>query len=149
MGPSAGERGVGHHRRQPARPDRRQRGRVRRGPRRRRPGHDRRGARRRGGAKTLRGVDETGTLVVVPSISFPVVELAKITAVQSYEERMLFVLLMLDDPELRIVFVTSAAVDPATIDYYLRFLQDPASARDRLTLVDVGDPSTGSLSEKI
>src|SRR5215210_2642721 len=143
MGPSAGERGVGHHRRQPARPDRRQRGRVRRGPRRRRPGHDRRGARRRGGAKTLRGVDETGTLVVVPSISFPVVELAKITAVQSYEERMLFVLLMLDDPELRSVVVTSAGGDAATSDGCLRFGAGRGSARDRLTLGDGGDPATG------
>lgn len=87
--------------------------------------------------------------MVVPSISFPVAELAKITAVEFYEERMLFVLLLLDNPELRIVFVTSVAVDPAVVDYYLGFLADPAGARERLTLVDVGDPSTGSLSAKI
>ena len=76
-------------------------------------------------------------------------ELAKIVAVESYEERMLFVLLLLDNPALRIVFVTSVAVDPATVDYYLGFLADPAAARERLTFVDVADPSTGSLSEKI
>ena len=87
--------------------------------------------------------------MVVPSISFPAVELAKITAVGSYEERMLFLLLMLDDPGRRMVFVTSSAVDPATVDYYLRFLPDPLSARDRLSFVDVGDPAIGSLSEKI
>jgi hypothetical protein len=87
--------------------------------------------------------------VVVPSISFPVAELAKIVAVESYEERMLFVLLLLDNPELRIVFVTSVAVDPAVVDYYLGFLADPDAARERLTFVDVGDPSTGSLSEKV
>ena len=87
--------------------------------------------------------------MVVPSISFPVVELAKIVAVESYEERMLFVLLLLDNPELRIVFVTSMPVDPATVDYYLGFLADPAGARERLTLLDVGDPATGSLSEKV
>ena len=87
-------------------------------------------------------------IVVVPSISFPVVELQKITAVQSYEERMLFLLLLLADPTLRVVYVTSETVDPATIDYYLRFLPDPADARRRLDLVAVGDPSIGSLSAK-
>jgi len=86
---------------------------------------------------------------VVPSISFPPAELAKITAVQSYEERMLFVVLLLRNPALRIVFVTSVVVDPAIVDYYLRFLPDAAGARERLTLVDVGDSSIGSLSEKV
>jgi len=89
------------------------------------------------------------TLVVVPSISFPVAELRKIAAVQSYEERMLFLLLLLVEPAMRIVYVTSEAVDPATIAYYLRFLPDPDDARRRLALVDVGDPSIGSLSEKL
>lgn len=93
--------------------------------------------------------DGAGTLLVVPSISFPPAELAKITAVQAYEQRMLFLLLLLDDPGRRIVFVTSMPVDPAVVDYYLRFVADPASARDRLALVDLGDPSIGSLSEKI
>jgi len=86
---------------------------------------------------------------VVPSISFPVAELAKIVAVQSYEERILFVVLLLRNPDLRLVYVTSAPVDPAIVDYYLRFLPDPVEARDRLTMVAVGDPATGSLSEKI
>ena len=85
----------------------------------------------------------------MPSISFPVAELSKIVAVGSYEERMLFVALLLRNPDLRVVYVTSSAVGPATVDYYLRFLPDGAGARERLTLVDVGDPSIGSLSEKI
>jgi len=86
---------------------------------------------------------------VVPSISFPVAELAKIVAVGSYEERMLFVILLLRNPGLRVVYVTSSPVDPAIVDYYLRFVPDAASARERLTLVDVGEPSIGSLSDKI
>lgn len=90
-----------------------------------------------------------GTLLVVPSISFPAVELAKITAIHAYEERMLFVLLLLRNPELRVVFVTSSPVDPATVDYYLRFLPDPAGARRRLTMLDAGDPAVGSLSAKL
>jgi hypothetical protein len=84
---------------------------------------------------------------VVPSISFPPAELAKITAVGFYEERMLFTLLLLRNPSLGVVFVTSSPVDPATVDYYLRFV--PAGARERLTMVDVGDPSIGSLSAKV
>lgn len=87
--------------------------------------------------------------MVVPSISFPVAELAKIVAVQSYEERMLFVILLLRHPDLRLVYVTSAPVDAAIVDYYLRFLPDPTGARARLTMLDVGDQAIGSLSEKV
>ena len=87
--------------------------------------------------------------MVVPSISFPVAELDKIIAVQRYEERMLFLVLLLRDPAVRVVFVTSSVVDPAVVDYYLRFVPDPAGARDRLTMVALGDPAVGSLSEKI
>ena len=86
---------------------------------------------------------------MVPSISFPAVELVKITAVQAYEERMLFAVLLLRDPGLRVVFVTSSPVDPATVDYYLRFLPEPEEARRRLTMLDAGDPSVGSLSAKL
>jgi hypothetical protein len=88
-------------------------------------------------------------VVVVPSISFPVAELRKMLAVQSYEERMLFLLLLLADPTVTMVYVTSEAVDPATVDYHLRFLPDPADARRRLQLLDVDDPSIGSLSAKL
>ncbi|MEA2704421.1 MAG: hypothetical protein QOD63_2366 [Actinomycetota bacterium] len=87
--------------------------------------------------------------MVVPSISFPVAELRKIAGVQSYEERMLFLLLLLADSATRIVYVTSVPIDPAIVDYYLRFLPDPDDARSRLALVDVGDPSIGSLSAKL
>jgi len=87
--------------------------------------------------------------LVLPSISFAVAELQKIVAVQHYEERMLFLLLMLRHPEVRLVYLTSSVVDPAIVDYYLRFLPDAEDARARLTMLDVGDPTVGSLSEKI
>jgi hypothetical protein len=48
-----------------------------------------------------------------------------------------------------VVYVTSSPVDPAIVDYYLRFLPDPEGARARLAMVDVDDPSIGSLSAKI
>ncbi|HEX2048273.1 MAG TPA: peptide ligase PGM1-related protein [Acidimicrobiales bacterium] len=85
----------------------------------------------------------------MPSITFPPVELAKIVAAQRYEERMLFLALLLRNPGLRIVYVTSSPVDPSVVDYYLRFLPDPHPARSRLHLVDLDDPSTRALSEKI
>jgi hypothetical protein len=86
---------------------------------------------------------------VVPSISFPVAELDKIVAVQRYEERMLFLALLLGNPQVRLVYVTSSPVDPAIVDYYLRFVPDAAGARDRLTMVDLGDPAVGGLAAKI
>ncbi len=92
---------------------------------------------------------ERGTVVVLPSLSFPRAELAKITGVQHYEERMLFLTLFLRNPELRVVFVTSLVIDPAVIDYYLRFLPDPEDARRRLHLVSVDDYDIGPLSQKM
>ncbi|MDQ4070340.1 MAG: peptide ligase PGM1-related protein [Actinomycetota bacterium] len=117
------------------------------------PDHDEWEARQRAFAERLGGRAisdlETGTIVVVNSITYPAVELAKITAAQFYEERLLFMLLLLRAPAVRIVYVTSVAVDPAVVDYHLRFLPDPEDARSRLSMVDLGDPSTGALSEKL
>ncbi|HWC12421.1 MAG TPA: peptide ligase PGM1-related protein [Acidimicrobiales bacterium] len=92
---------------------------------------------------------DSGTLVVVPSITFPAVELAKITAAQFYEERLLFTVLQLRNPALHLVYVTSVAIDPAIVSYYLRFLPDPEGARERLHLVTLDDPVPRSLSEKL
>lgn len=90
-----------------------------------------------------------GTLIVLPSISFPSVELRKIIGIEHYEERLLFYLLLLASEELEIVFLTSCPVDDAVIDYYLRFLPDPEGARRRLKLASLGDPSPRALSAKL
>jgi hypothetical protein len=79
-----------------------------------------------------------GTLVVLPSLSFPANELAKITAIERYEERLLHLLLQLREPTSRVVYVTSLPIDPEIIDYYLHFLPDPDDARARLTLIHLG-----------
>jgi pheganomycin biosynthesis PGM1-like protein/ATP-grasp domain-containing protein len=92
---------------------------------------------------------EEGTLVVVPSTTFPSVELRKITGIEHYEERMLFTLLLLRRPELRLVFVTGVPVDGAVVDYFLRHLPDPDDARRRLQLVSVDDPEPRALSAKL
>jgi hypothetical protein len=92
---------------------------------------------------------EQGTLVVIPSTTFPSAELRKITGIEHYEERMLFTVLLLRRPELRLVFVTAVPVDGAVVDYFLRFLPDPDDARRRLHLATVGDPEPRALSEKL
>jgi hypothetical protein len=92
---------------------------------------------------------EVTTLVVCPSISFPAAELAKITGVERYEEWLLFVLLGLAEPGLRIVYLTSLPIDDAVIRYYLEFLHDPDDARRRLHLIDLGDGEPRALSAKL
>ncbi len=92
---------------------------------------------------------ESGTIVVLPSFSFAPSELAKITGVLHYEERLLFMLLWLRKPDLRIVYVSALPIDPTIVDYYLRFLPDPEDARRRLRLVGVGDETIQPLSEKL
>lgn len=92
---------------------------------------------------------ERGTIVVLPSASFPVEELTKITGIQHYEERMLFTLLFLSNPQTRIVYLTSLPIDQAVVEYYLRFVPDPDDARRRLVLHAIGDPSPVCLTEKL
>ncbi len=103
---------------------------------------------RRLGSRSVSDMD-TGTIVVIPSITFPVAELDKITGAQRYEERTLFMALLLGRPALRMVYVTSLPIDPATVDYYLRFVPDPHGARERLHLVTLDDSSGPPLSEKL
>src|SRR6266487_4521596 len=74
------------------------------------------------------------TIIVVPSMS---VDLAGAGAVvQAYEERFLFLLLLLRQPRARLVYVTSQTILPTIIDYYLDLLPGviPSHARQRLFL---------------
>ena len=99
------------------------------------------------GSKALSDL-ETGTIVVLPSITFPVEELRKIIGIGRYEERLLCLLLLLRKPGIRIVFVTSLDVDPEVVAYYLSFVDDP-DAGARLTMVSLDDESPRPLSEKL
>lgn len=92
---------------------------------------------------------ERGTIVVVPSITFPTGELRKIVGICHYEERLLCMLLFLSRPDVRIVFVSSVAIDPAVVDYYLDFLDDPVGARSRLQLISLDDDEPRALAEKL
>jgi PGM1 C-terminal domain len=91
------------------------------------------------------------TVVVVPSMSLDPGELAKLDGASHYEERLLCMLMLLRMPRAKLVYVTSQAVAPAIIDYYLNLLPGvPAShARRRLTLVSCGDDSPRPLTEKL
>lgn len=91
------------------------------------------------------------TVVVVPSLSLHPEELQKISGVHHYEERLLFLLMLLRQPRTRLIYVTSQQLDPTVIDYYLHLLSGvPTShARRRLCLIHCGDASPTPLSAKI
>ena len=97
-----------------------------------------------------RGFDDE-SVVVVPSISMDGPTARSGTVMQAMEERALFLLLLLRQPRLRMIYVTSQPVSEATIEYYLGLLPGviPSHARARLTLVPVGDASPDSLSAKL
>jgi hypothetical protein len=91
------------------------------------------------------------SVVVVPSISLEHSTASTGTLIQAMEERALFLLLLLRQPRLRLVYVTSQPVADSIVDYYLGLLPGviPRHARNRLTMVSVGDASLAPLSEKL
>ncbi|MEV8633309.1 peptide ligase PGM1-related protein [Streptosporangium sp. NPDC051023] len=82
-------------------------------------------------------------------MSLPQDELRRITGAQCYEERLLFLLLTLRQPGVEIVYLSSAPVDTATVDYYLSFLDDPGEARSRLHMISLDDLGSGQLTESL
>ena len=68
---------------------------------------------------------------------------------QAYEERLLCLLLMLRDPQLRVVYVTSSPVAEPIVDYYLSLLGPDTGARERLTMLSADDASVRPLSAKL
>jgi hypothetical protein len=90
-----------------------------------------------------------GTVIVVPSLTVPVDELRKLTGMHHYEERLLFLLLTLRSPDVRMVYLSSVAIDEVIVDHYLGLLPDPAGARERLLLCSLDDPSPRPLTDKL
>lgn len=62
------------------------------------------------------------TVVVVPSLSLDVEELAKIEGVHHYEERMLCLLMLLQMPNTSLIYITSQPISPTVTDYFLHLL---------------------------
>ena len=82
------------------------------------------------------------SIVVVPSVTLDRV-VDRRAPVQAYEERFLFLLLLLRQPRLQLIYVTSTEIDPTVIEYYLALLPGviPSHARARLHLVAAHDAS--------
>jgi hypothetical protein len=91
------------------------------------------------------------SVVVVPSISLERTTAGSGTLMQAMEERALFLLLLLRQPRLQMIYVTSSPISEAIVEYYLGLLPGiiPSHARKRLQLVSVGDASPASLSSKL
>jgi len=89
------------------------------------------------------------TIVVVPSLSIEIDFPGSV--LQAYEERFLFLLLLLRQPNARLVYVTSAAIHSNIVDYYLHLLPGVISshARRRLFLLSPFDTSPRPLTLKI
>lgn len=89
------------------------------------------------------------TIVVVPNaeVDYPLTSGER----QAYEERFLFLLLLLRQPRARMVYVTGQPIDPAIVDYYLALLPGviPSHARQRLFFVSTPDNSPGPLTDKL
>src|SRR5688572_25628408 len=89
------------------------------------------------------------TVVVVPSLTLDAEELAKISGVHHYEERLLCMLMLLRMPRTHLVFVTSQPVATPIVDYYLHLLPGVPfrHARRRLTLLSCHDASELPLTQ--
>jgi ribosomal protein L34E len=91
------------------------------------------------------------TSIIVPSLSVNQEELSKVLGSAFYEERLLFALIRLKNPNARLIYLTSQPVHPDIVDYYLQLLDGVTlnHARQRLQMISVCDASSRPLSEKI
>ncbi len=91
------------------------------------------------------------TSVIVPSLSVNQEELSKVVGASYYEERLLFALIRLRNPNASVIYVTSQPVHPDVVDYYLDLLENiPARhALQRLHMLSAHDASARPLTEKV
>ena len=89
------------------------------------------------------------SIVVVPSVTPDATHTG--ATLQALEERMLFLLLLLRKPRMRVIFVTGRPVPESVVDYYLALLPGviPRQARARLHMVATHDGSARALVEKV
>jgi hypothetical protein len=94
---------------------------------------------------------EDESVVVVPSVSLDSTRPGAGSLGQAFEERFLFLLLLLRQPRLRMIYVTSMPIKPSIIEYYLALLPGviPSHAMARLSLVSLDDSSPLPLCEKL
>jgi hypothetical protein len=89
------------------------------------------------------------SIVVVPSVAPDATQTG--TMLQALEERMLFLLLLLRKPRMRVIYVTGRPVPESVVQYYLALLPGviPHQARARLHMVATHDGRARSLVEKL
>ena len=100
----------------------------------------------------IESLDDQGeqTIVVVPSLTVDFAGLQG-SILQAYEERFLFLLLLLQQPNARLIYVTSQPIHPNIVDYYLGLLPGVimSHARERLFLLAPHDSAGQPLSLKL
>jgi hypothetical protein len=91
------------------------------------------------------------SVVVLPSVTLDRVTAGSGALTQAMEERFLFLLLLLRQPRLHMVYITSMPIQPTIVQYYLALLPGviPSHAMARLHLIAVGDSTPRPLSEKL
>jgi len=101
--------------------------------------------------KAIRQEHEDESVVVIPSVTLDRVVERSGALVQAYEERFLFLLLLLRQPKLRMVYVTSQPIAPSIVEYYLSLLPGviPSHVHARLSFFSVDDSSPKPLSAKL
>jgi hypothetical protein len=89
------------------------------------------------------------SIVVVPSVAPDPTSTGGV--LQAFEERSLFLLLLLRQPRLRVIYVTGRPIPETIVAYYLGLLPGviPSQARSRLFMVAAHDGSTQALSAKL
>ena len=94
-------------------------------------------------------LEEENTVVVLPSLTLDV-EL-DFSSRRAYEERMLFMLFLLRQPYIRLIYLTSVPIPTEIIDYYLDILPSVniSNARRRLFLISPQDTSGRPLVAKL
>jgi hypothetical protein len=100
--------------------------------------------------KSIRAMSQDEqTIVVAPSMTLDSAGMG--SEMQAYEERFLFLLLLLRQPNARLLYVTSQQILPSIIDYYLDLLPGVISshARRRLFLPTPLDGGPKPLSQKL
>jgi hypothetical protein len=94
-------------------------------------------------------LEAENTVVVIPSLSVDFRMSG--SELQAYEERFMFMLFLLRQPLIRMIYVTSQAVHPSIVDYYLHTLPGSiiSNARKRLFMMAPLDDSARTLTEKL
>ena len=103
--------------------------------------------------KSISGLDpeeqDEQTVVIVPSQSIEFD--CKGAEMQSYEERMLYLLMLLRQPRTRMIYVTSQTILPTTLDYYMSLMPGVITSHALQRFINIApeDRSPRSLTTKV